>query len=256
MPSLPAEGLLYVATGAGFLAEAVASARASRVHLGGKPIAIVTDDVAAALASKAFDRVLPHPDPHRSYRDKIAPLLHPPFRCTLFLDTDARLLAPVDDLFALLQQHQLAAAHAPVRRPGGWWDDRVPAVFPELNSGVLLLRRGWRQRALIRRWSVQYDRIGQAWDQASLRSAVWTGLRQGLRLAVLPPEANLRTTKPWVAGKGAPVQVLHGRVPEPEWPALQAYLNGNIQRFRSSAEWLERYPGTALRPKVAPEPAG
>jgi hypothetical protein len=256
MPSPPAEGLLFVATGEAFLAEAMAAARASRPHLGGRPIALCTDDPAAASASGAFDRVLPHPEPRRSYRDKIAPLGALPFRRTLFLDTDARLLAPVDSLFALLDQHQLAAAHAPVRRPDGWWDVAAPAAFPELNSGVLLLRRGWRQRALIRRWLRLYDQIAQPWDQASLRSAVWTGLRQGLRLAVLPPEANLRTTKPWVAGKGAAVQVLHGRVPEPEWPALQAYLNGNIQRFRSSAEWLERYPDTALRPQVAPEPAG
>ena len=256
MPNRPPEGLLFVATGERFLAEAIEAARASRPHLAGRPVAVCTDDLAAARAAAAFDQVLPHPDPRRSYRDKIAPLLQLPFRRTLFLDTDARLIAPVQGLFNLLEHHQLAAAHAPVRRPDGWWDAAAPASFPELNSGVLLLRRGLRQQALIRRWLHRYDQIDQAWDQASLRSAVWQGLARGLRLAVLPPEANLRTTKPWVVGKGLAVHHLHGRVPDSEWPALEAYLNGDLQRFRSSAEWLQRHPDSALRPQVAPEPAG
>ena len=114
---------------------------------------------------------------------------------------------------------------------------------------------------LIRRWLFLYDQLqaghGQSWDQASLRSAVWKLQRcAGLRLALLPPEANLRTTKPWIAGKGLAVHVVHGRVPEPEWPALLAYLNGDVERFRSWSEWLQRYPGSALRPQLPPEPTG
>ena len=257
MPTRPPdEGLFYVATGECFLAEAIAAARASRPHLGDRPVAVCTDDPETARQSGAFDQVLCHPDPCRSYRDKILPLVRLPFRNTLFLDTDARVIAPVQDLFSLLRHHQLAAAHAPVRRPQGWWDAAVPSTFPELNSGVLLLRRGLRQQALIRRWLRCYDQIGQAWDQASLRSAVWQGLSTGLRLAVLPPEANLRTTKPWVVGKGMAVQVVHGRVPDSEWAALLGYLNSDIQRFRSSAEWLQQFPDSALRTKVPPEPLG
>ena len=148
-----------------------------------------------------------------------------------------------------------------MRRRAGWWDEAVTPPFPELNSGVLLLRRSWRQRLLIQRWLSLYDQLqaghGQSWDQASLRSVVWKLQRcAGLRLALLPPEANLRTTKPWIAGKGLAVHVVHGRVPEPEWPALLAYLNGDVERFRSWSEWLLRYPGSALRPKLPPEPTG
>ena len=140
------EGLLYVATGPRFLAEAADSALASRAWLGSRPVAIVTDQPREATTLGLFDRVMPHPAPCRSYRDKIRPLLQLPFARTLFLDTDARLTAPVDGLFAALGRAHLAAAHAPVRRPQGWWDANVPALFPELNSGVLLLRRSWRQR--------------------------------------------------------------------------------------------------------------
>ena len=81
--------------------------------------------------------------------------------------------------------------------------------------------------------------------------------RRGLRLAVLPAEANFRTTKPWVAGQGLPVHVLHGRVPPAEQSSLLAYLNDDVGLFRTWAEWFERHPesGLALRiGKPAPDP--
>lgn len=248
---MSSEGILFIATGATHRAEAAASARAARVHAGDRPIAIMTDDVEAAEAMGCFDRCLPHPDPRRSYRDKIPGLLELPFDRTLFLDSDARPTSSLDGLFALLDHHDLAAAQAPVRIPTGWRDHAVPDEFTELNSGVLLLRRGERQAELVARWLETYDEVGQDWDQASLRSAAWAGLQAGLRIATLPPEANLRTTKPWIAGKGIPVTVVHGRVPEAEWPALLAYLNDDIDRFRTSTEWLARHPESALTPRVA-----
>ena len=254
---MSSEGILFIATGATHRAEAAVSARAGRAHAGGRPIAIMTDDVEAAEAMGCFDRCLPHPDPRRSYRDKIPGLLDLPFERTLFLDSDARPTARLDGLFALLDHHDLAAAQAPVRIPAGWRDQAVPDEFPELNSGVLLLRRSEHQRELVGRWLEMYDEVGQDWDQATFRSAAWSQLPKGLRLATLPPEANLRTTKPWIAGKGIPVTVVHGRVPEAEWPALLAYLNGDIECFRTSSEWLEQHSDSALTPRVArPRPAG
>ena len=62
------------------------------------------------------------------------------------------------------------------------------------------------------------------------------------RLTLLPAEANFRTTKPWVAGRGLPVHVLHGRVPADETDALLDYLNSNVDRFRTWAEWHQRNP--------------
>ena len=256
---LAREGVLFVATGCRYLQEAASSANASRPWLDGRPIAVCTDQPILAQEIGAFDHVYSHPQPRGNYRDKIAPLLSLPYQRTLFLDTDARLSAPVQPLFAAMGCAHFAAAHAPVRRPDGWSSASVPALFPELNSGVLLLRRSWRQRLLVRRWLRLYDQLQaqcqQAWDQASLHSVVWEmQQRMGLRLAVLSPEANLRTTKPWIAGKGLAVHVVHGRVPESEWPALLAYLNGDLNRFRSWSEWLQLYPTSAVRPQLPPEP--
>jgi len=255
------QGLLYVATGPTYLEEAAASALASRPFLEGHQVVVITDCLEEARQLRVFDQVLPHPDPRRSYRDKIQPLLQLPFARTLFLDSDARLTAPVHDLFAALGRAHLAAAHAPVRRPSGWWDSHVPTLFPELNSGVLLLRRSWRQKLLVHRWLRLYDQLdaacGQSWDQASLRSVVWRMQQSlGLRLVLLPPEANLRTPKPWVAGEGLLVHVVHGRVPDSEWLALHNYLNGNVQRFRSWSEWQHLYPNSGVRLKLPPDPLG
>jgi hypothetical protein len=252
--SRPAEGMLFVATGQPYLEEAVASARASRPHLSGRPIAIVTDEVEAARDAACFDLCLPHPDPRHTYRDKIPGLCDLPFERTLFLDSDARLIAAADGLFSLLEHHDFAAAHAPVRIPPGWVDPSVPACFPEFNSGVILVRSGPPQQSLIQGWLDLYDEVGQEWDQATLRAAVWRMLAEGLRAFVLPAEANLRTPKPWIAGQGLPVIVVHGRVPESEWPKLIRFLNDDVEQFRSSTGWLNRHPDSPLRPRQAPVP--
>ena len=256
------EGILFIATGEQHVHEAIENARASAEHACGRRLVLITDRVHEVSDADVFDQVLAHPDPVGGYRDKIGPLQRLPFQRTLFLDSDARLTAPVDALFAALGPADLAAVHAPVRHPPGWSDKRVPALFPELNSGVLLFRRGPLQRRLVRRWLRLYDRLhhrfGQTWDQASLRSVVWRLMqRRGLRLAVLPAEANFRTTKPWVAGQGLPVHVLHGRVPSDEQSLLQAYLNDNVERFRTWAEWFDLHPESQLRLRIgkpAPEP--
>ena len=253
------EGLLFVATGSTYLEEAFYAARASKSFLGDHPIAIVTDLHSECKSMNIFDLVLPHPCPIYSYRDKIPPLLNLPWRKTLFLDTDACLTSEVDSIFSSLGHSHLAAAFAPVRHPSGWNDSSVPLLFPEINSGVLLLRRSFRQRMLVKKWLKLYDqlffRYDQSWDQASLRSVIWDMKKfWWLRFSNLPAEANLRLTKPWVAGKGLAVHVIHGRVPPNEFDSFLQYLNGDIDRFRHWHEWLTLYPDSALRPKISPQP--
>jgi hypothetical protein len=150
----------------------------------------------------------------------------------------------VDDLFTLLRVFDITACHAPVRFHA-WHDERVPEGFCEINSGVLGLRGGAATDALIAEWLLVYDRIGVRVDQASLRAALWTAVQQGLKLYILPPEYNLRTTKPWLVGRGLAVKVLHGRLPDQLRRRLIAYLNTDLDRFRSSAalasganEWI------------------
>ena len=253
------EGILFIATGDLHRREALESASISRHWSGGRPIFLITDSLLEARAAGVFDKVLLHPQPVQGYRDKIVALQDLPFQQTLFLDSDARLTASVEPLFQAKGNADLAAVQAPVRLPEGWRDPDVPDLFSEINSGVLLWRRSRKQRALVCEWLLLYDQLqtttGQAWDQASLRSVLWEFIQnRGFRFLTLPAEANFRTTKPWVAGRGLPVHVLHGRVPADEYEALLSYLNSNVDRFRTWSEWYHRYPNTRLRLRIGQHP--
>lgn len=245
--STAAEGVLLVATGERHRVEALEALPRLRPHLGGRPVWLVCDAPEQVPADR-FERVLPHPDPRHGFRDKIPPLLRLPFPRTLLLDTDVELLAPLEDVFALLRSLDLVGCHAPVRWCQ-WQDPEVPEGFCELNSGVLGFRRSRLQHRLVRRWLTTYDKVGVPFDQASLRSALWWATQRGLRSWILPPEYNLRTTKPWIAGQGMAVKVVHGRLaPEIRAP-LAAYLNDHRDRFRASSA----FP-TGQNAAVAPWP--
>ena len=84
------EGVLFIATGARHRREACAAVQHCRPHLKGRPVALVTD-APNKIPQGLFEQVLPHPEPRHSYRDKIEPLITPPFKRTLYLDTDAEL---------------------------------------------------------------------------------------------------------------------------------------------------------------------
>ena len=228
------EGVLQVATGDRHRAEAISSVDRIRPCLNGRPITLVTDDPEQVPVG-LFDRVITHPEPLKSYRDKILPLLDLPYKRTLFLDTDLEILSSIDDIFQILKSIDLVGSHAPVR-----WCDwnplHVPQGFCELNSGVLGFRRCNRQRALIRHWLKLYDSVGIQFDQATLRAALWWAIcHRGLRIWVLPPEYNLRTPKPWLTGTGMPVKIVHGRLPDDQRKLLRRYLNDNIDQFRGSS---------------------
>lgn len=227
-------GLLFVATGARHRAEARMCVERILSNACAPPITVVTD-LPEDFNDIKLDQVIRHRNPCQTYRDKIEPLLHLPYKYTLFLDTDIEILGTLDDLFLLLRYVDICGCHAPVRW-AQWRDPAVPESFPELNSGVVGLQRNRRTRSLVRRWLQLYDHLGVAFDQASLRCALWESTRrQRLRLSILPPEYNLRTTKPWIAGQGMAVKIVHGRVDETLRPALRTYLNTNINVFRSSS---------------------
>jgi hypothetical protein len=234
--------------------EALLNAQRCRKVDPGLSISIQTDLPSHPGLSDAFDLVIPFISPEHSYRDKVSCLASLPYDETLFLDSDACLIQPAADLFELLQGCDLAAAHAPVRLPPGWCDPAVPLVFPELNTGVLLMRRSRVVENLMASWLILYDNLkhdyGQAWDQASFRSVLWSFLQhQHLTFLHLPPEANLRTTKPWFAGRGLRVQVVHGRFPSAEFDEFVEFLNADVDRFRTWEQWVGLHPKTSIRPR-------
>jgi len=236
MNSSNTEGILLVATGSKHREEAIKSVDYIKPHLNSRPITLVTDKP-SDIPKGLFDTVKLHPNPKKTYRDKIEPLETLPYPRTIFLDCDLQLLQPIDDIFKLLFHIDLVGCHAPVRWCQ-WKDPNVPEGFCEINSGVIGLKKSRRQRLLIRKWLHFYDEIKVPFDQASLRSALWWSSRKHrLRLWVLPPEYNLRTPKPWLAGSGMAVKILHGRIIEDMKEPLIKYLNEDIDQFRSSSEF-------------------
>ena len=247
------QGIIYIATGDQHRIEAVRNMSASQPYLNGCESVLFTDEP-SLIPDNIFSRVLRHPSSCFSYRDKILPLIDLPFEVNLFLDSDARLIDDVSNLFSSFGNADFSAVYAPVRHPPGWSDGAVPSFFPELNSGVSLLRRSELQRSFISSWLNLYDELyskfQQSWDQASLRSVAWHFSQfQNLRLQVLPQEANLRLTKPWVAGRGLKVCVIHGRPPEEELDAFIHFLNHDFDRFRTWSEWISLYPNSQIRPR-------
>lgn len=247
-------GVFYVATGERCCSEAILNARRCRRANPNLPITIKTDLPDYPDLVNVFDSVTVFPFPDYSYRDKVSGLSQIPYDETLFLDSDACLIAPADDLFDLLKGSDLAVAHAPVRHPPGWSDDVIPRSFPELNTGVMLMRRSRSVEALMSAWLALYDELlnacSQSWDQASFRSVLWTSLRRcNLRFLHLPPEANLRTTKPWFAGRGLPVYVVHGRFNAAEFEPFVEFLNSDVDCFRTWDQWFGMYPETSIRPR-------
>ena len=254
---------LYVATGISYINESVASCLYSREIFPSARFLLITDKKSLASCDSScllvFDEVLFLNTPSYSYRDKIEGIFLAlnKFSSFIYLDTDAILINSFQ--FQLPSNIDCAAVLAPVRIPQGWSDTDLPSFFPEYNTGFLYFRSSTLVKQLIHSWLVAYDRafslFNQVWDQASFRSVLWSFIQsKNLCFLPFPAEFNLRLTKPWVAGKGSLVYIVHGRIKLTELPILKTYLDSNINRFRTWAEWQSLHPNTSLQLKIPKDP--
>tara|TARA_B100000674_G_scaffold499234_1_gene543030 strand:+ start:1090 stop:1875 length:786 start_codon:yes stop_codon:yes gene_type:complete len=253
------QGLVYVATGPDYLREVALSIARSSNYISNLPIAIFTDLDKTARDLGLFDYVFNIDNPFYSYGDKILPMSRSPFTKSLFIDSDTVVISSLSPLFELLDTFDLCASLAPVRSPDGWTSSVPCSLFTEFNTGVLLVRKTKRVKSFICDWHRLYSHLylttGQSWDQASFRETLWSYISNHLvNFFALPPECNLRLTKPWIAGKGLEVSVIHGRINDDELPLLASYLNDNVSCFRSWEMWKKLYPNTNLKLKTTVDP--
>ena len=180
-------GFIYAATGDLYVTLARRSARAlRRVHPDAK-IDLFTDQ---PLEDQVFNRVWQLE--HVSRRPKIEALRRSRFQRSVYLDADTALVAPLDDVFDLLEHFDIAMSSEYRRNdlrntrqvPGA----EVPPCFPQLNSGVIAMRQSAMARALLADWHDWVFNRDQLYDQPSLRALLF---RSQLRLHVLPPECNV-----------------------------------------------------------------
>ena len=199
-------GVVYIVTGAAHTEAARQSASSVRATNPGLGIALFSD---AGAPDAAFDRVEAIADPH--IRSKLDCLPRTPFAETLYLDSDTRVLGPLDDLFDVLERFDLAIAQRSRVRPNRKsvrWRFEVPAAFPEHNGGVILYRSSPAALGFLEAWRAAYAEAGFKVDQITLRELLWS---TDLRFAVLPPRYNCRRygwTEHWFSRKAGPV-ILH-----------------------------------------------
>ena len=228
--------VVYCATGAAkYIREARQSARSLRNTNPNIRIALFTD---AILEDQTpFDVVHRLENVRRSFADKIAVLRTAPYDRFVFLDGDTFVIGDISPLFALLDRFDFAAAHDLLRvntpLPG------LPLSFPELNTGVMGIRRSAMFSEFMERWEKLYlehraafDRLPTE-DQPSFRQLLWNS---NLRFATLTPEWNCM----FDAGQGISghVFILHGRTPHIEYVARKI----NVARIhRQSLDLRNRW---------------
>lgn len=196
-------GILYIATGEQYVNEAIKSARSLDANTKGYPTKLIAN---RDPHEDVFDNVQ-IVEPREGFADKIRFLQETPYERTLFLDSDTYVCGPIHDLFELIEQYELAAAHARGRRPVRM--EEIPDCFPEFNTGVLVYRSSSNVDNILSQWLAEYNKIERQSslnDQPAFRRTLYGA---DVNMATLPPEYNCRTV--WPGYADGPVKIIHGR---------------------------------------------
>jgi hypothetical protein len=200
------EGYVFGVSGEGYARLAARAAMTLRKVAPDAQIDIFTD---AEVPDGVFDRV--HQLEKSWFRPKFEALRRSRFERTVYLDADMFILADISDVFEVLERFDFAAVHSQ-RRNSAWstelWRRPLPAAFPQINGGLLGIRKSPRTLAFIEEADRIMDAEGLKKDQPLFRELLFDS---DLRIAILPPEYNLtefRWAEMYTPRHGAP-RVLH-----------------------------------------------
>ena len=192
----------------------VASAERVRQVMPDIPITLFTNQ---PFAHRLFENVVVLQNMRGESADKILGMQQSPYQRTLYLDSDIYVIEDLADVFAILDQFDLAIAHDPNRIRSNfleWWS-RVPYAFSQMNSGLIALRKSPVTDQFLADWARLYREylamysLETSYDQPSFREALYFSKA---RIATLPPEYNLRPAYASYVHKR--VKILHGRLPK------------------------------------------
>ncbi len=187
----PNRGVIYIAFGDLYIAEAIHSATSLKQH-SQLPATIFTDRETKA---GCFDREIIISPQHK--RAKIDFLSQSPYERTLYLDSDTEVTHDISDVFDLLDRFDIAAAHDHSRKSSRWSQAvpayaAIPYAFSEYNGGVVLYRKNDLTDQFFEDWrrifTLNKD-LTHGQDQCSFRIALW---QSQLSIGTLPPEFNVR----------------------------------------------------------------
>jgi hypothetical protein len=202
-------GFVYVATGKGYVAEAVRSAASLRLAMPEAQICLVTDE--PFTADDPFSQIIVKTGVRRGPIDKLF-AIDAPYERIVFLDTDTLVLSDLSALFSILDRFELGVLPETKR---GWHYSLpgVPQTFAEFNTGVIAFRRDDRMIAFFADWLSEFDALRAsgdyafaASDQPAFRAALW---KSDVRICPIPSEFHFLGNVPnyimWDA------KLIHGR---------------------------------------------
>jgi len=181
-------GVVLAASGRRFVTLAEQTAASLRATNPGLAVDIFCD--ASPARNDLFDQV--HTLDRSWFRPKFEAILRSRFVRTLYLDADLVVVADIGDIFALLDRFDVAGAHVQNRNQAfakAPWRRPLPAAFPQINGGVLAVRQNQKTRDLFETCQRVLIEEELEQDQPVIRELLWDS---DLRLAVLPPEYNVR----------------------------------------------------------------
>ncbi|MEB3359683.1 MAG: hypothetical protein VKK04_23355 [Synechococcales bacterium] len=202
--SRPKQGFVYVATGQKYVDEAALSA-ASLKRFHQEPVCLITN---APTNHTVFDEVIIQEALPNNVGSKLA-MDACPYDRFVFLDSDTYIVAPLNELFELLDAFDIGVPAAL-----GGFHYQLPGVSPafrEPMTNVIAMRRSLALTAFFEKWRhyyAEYETImGREWDQRSFRHAAYE--TEGLRITFLGDEWSL---SPYPGGLLCrDVRIFHGR---------------------------------------------
>jgi hypothetical protein len=202
---------VYVATGEGYVREALHSGETLRRHHPEIPIYLLTD--CPPKEAGPFTKVLrPRGLIGHSPIDKLL-AYEAPHERVVFLDTDTHVLGDLTSIFGVLDTFDIALLQEVSRG----WDYELPGVplaFPEFNTGVVAFRKSEEMKAFFDDWRLNFARFrgnlanrgASLANQPSLR---YTLFHSRMRVATLPSEYHFLGDYPnYIMWKAL---LLHGR---------------------------------------------
>lgn len=194
----PARGVVLAASGQRYATLAVQTAASIRAACPGLPVDLYTDAPTGAPVFAA-EHVL-----ERSwFRPKFEAMIRSRFERTLYMDVDILVVADIGDVFDILDQFDIAAAHVQNRNQAfarRIWRRPMPNAFPQINGGLIAYRRSPAVTAFLEACQRAMIEDGLKADQPVFREMLYDS---DLRLAILPPEYNARSTLMWRVGSSA-----------------------------------------------------
>lgn len=203
-------GVLYLASGDQFVAEARTSARSIAENMAEIETAIATPDTHLDLS--IFDRIIEWEaktkvvDGREWLINSTIPPMLSPYEKTLYLDSDTYVYADVTELFDLLDRFDMAIARNSYKNeikglPDPWW---------EYNCGVIAYRNTPAIQEFLKDWERRYlnriEKQVEPEDQPAFAHALYNS---DLDFYTLPHEYNVRCDRRGSLGREA--KIVHGR---------------------------------------------